>query len=119
MKTRMKKRPQLYNQDSFQVRRRELRHNPTQAEALLWTNLKNSRLDGKKFRRYIADFYCQECRLIVELDGARHYAVLAQEKDYLRTAFFENLRIRVIRFENREVMENLELVLAAVRHALK
>ena len=121
----MKKRPQLYNQDSFQVIRRELRNNLTQAEALLWTNLKNSRLDGKNFRRqhgigpYIADFYCSECRLIVELDGARHFDILAQERDNVRTNFLDSVGIRVIRFENREVMENLELVLAAVRHALK
>jgi very-short-patch-repair endonuclease len=80
---------------------------------------------AKKFRRqhgigpYIADFYCPECRVIIELDGAGHYDVLAQERDDLRTIFLENLGMRVVRFENCEVMENLELVLKAIRAVLR
>ena len=121
----MKKRPQLYNQDSFQVIRRELRNNLTQAEALLWTNLKNSRLDGKKFRRqhgigpYIVDFYCPECRVIVELDGAGHFGLLGAERDEARTRFLSRFGTRVLRFENKEVFGNLEGVLETIRLALR
>jgi len=95
------------------------------AEALLWTNLKQSRLDGKKFRRqhgigpYIADFYCPECRVIVELDGARHTGPLEVERDDRRTRFMERFEIRVVRFENRQVFENLEGVLETIRAILK
>jgi very-short-patch-repair endonuclease len=121
----MKKRSRINNPKSSLTQRRELRSNLTPAEALLWANLKNSNLDGKKFRRqhgigpYIADFYCPECRVIIELDGAGHYDVLAQERDDLRTIFLENLGMRVVRFENCEVMENLELVLKAIRAMLR
>src|SRR5215471_2992078 len=121
----MKKRPRIHNSKASITRRRELRNNLTPAEALLWTNLKNSSLDGKKFRRqhgigpYIVDFYCPECRVIIELDGAGHYDVMAPERDALRTLFLESLGMRVIRFENCEVMENLEVVLDVIRAALK
>jgi len=115
----------MNNRQSSLTRRRELRSNLTPAEALLWANLKNSNLDGKKFRRqhgigpYIADFYCPECRVIIELDGAVHFDLLAQERDDLRTTFLESLGMRDIRFENCDVIENLELVLEAIRAALK
>jgi very-short-patch-repair endonuclease len=86
--------------------------------------LKGAKLDGKKFRRqhgigpYIADFYCPESRLIVELDGAVHEDVLRMERDTRRMLFFEKLGIRVIRFENKLVFEDIELVLNAIRAAI-
>ena len=121
----MKKRSRIHNRQFSLTRRRELRSNLTRAEALLWANLTNSNVDGKKFRRqhgigpYIADFYCQKCRVIVELDGAGYYDVLAQERDNLRTIFLANLGMRVIRFENCEVLENLEMVLETIRATLR
>jgi very-short-patch-repair endonuclease len=81
-------------------------------------------LGGKKFRRqhgigpYIADFYCPECRVVVELDGAGHEDVLRAERDVHRTLYLERLGIRVIRFENKLVFEDIELVLNAIRAAL-
>ena len=116
--------PRLHNPKVFSDRRRELRKNFTPAEALLWTGLKESKLDGKKFRRqhgigpYIADFYCPECRVIVELDGAGHEDILQLERDDRRTAFLEKREIRVIRFENRQIFEDIEGVLDAIRAAL-
>jgi very-short-patch-repair endonuclease len=121
----MKQRRPIHNLKSGGDRRRQLRKNLTPAEALLWTNLKESKLDGKKFRRqhgigpYIADFCCPECRVIVELDGARHTGVLEVERDDRRTLFLEKFGIQVIRFENRQVFENLEGVLEAIRAVLK
>ena len=121
----MKKRSRIHNRKSYLSRRRELRSNLTSAEALLWANLKNSNLDGKKFRRqhgigpFIADLYCPGCRVIVELDGAAHYDPPAQERDDLRTKFLESLGIRVIRFENCEVIEDLEMVLEEIRSVLR
>ena len=115
------KRPPIHNLVATNARRRELRRNLTPAEALL----KGSKLDGRKFRRqqgigsYIADFYCPECRVIVELDGAGHEGPIAVEKDDRRTRFLERRGIRVVRFENRQVFENLEGVLAAIRTALR
>ncbi|HET9218839.1 MAG TPA: endonuclease domain-containing protein [Terriglobia bacterium] len=106
----MKRRNLIHNRSSLTERRRELRRNSTQAEELLWACLRNCQLDGKKFRRqhsigpYIADFYCPECRVIVELDGAGHTNFLDIERDDNRTRFLERFGTRVLRFENKEVL---------------
>jgi len=121
----MEKRPRVHNRKASMTQRRHLRNSLTRAEALLWANLKNYNLEGKKFRRqhgigpYIADFFCLQCRVIIELDGAGHYDVLAPERDAQRTIFLENLGMRVIRFENCEVIENLEIVLDVIRAVLR
>ena len=94
------------------------------AEAVLWKQLKHSQLDGKKFRRqhglgpYIVDFYCPECRVIVELDGAAHDGEEAAKHDAQRTKYLESLGLRVIRFENRLVFSDLEFVLEAIRKVI-
>ena len=121
----MKRRRFIYNPKTSRDYRRELRRNLTPAEALLWRALKNSSIEGKKFRRqhgigpYIADFYCPECRLIIELDGAVHEGPLEIERDETRTSYLKELGIRVMRFENRAVFESLELVLNSIRIELQ
>jgi very-short-patch-repair endonuclease len=97
----------------------------TAAEALLWKSLKNSQLDGKKFRRqhsvgpYILDFYCPECRLAIELDGAGHSDLSTAEYDAKRTQFLNSKDIRVLRFENCEILETPELIVEQIRHTLR
>jgi very-short-patch-repair endonuclease len=121
----MKRRRLIQNLESSNERRRELRHNLTPAEAVLWLNLKKGQLDGKKFRRqhsigpYIADFFCPEFRVIVELDGAGHKTELGAERDARRSEFLKRFGVRVIRFENKSVFENMEGVLDAIRAFLK
>ena len=121
----MTRRRLIHNLPASNDRRRQLRQNLTSAEALLWKNLQKSRIDGKKFRRqhsigpYIADFYCPECRVIVELDGAVHKGPLEIGRDEARTACLRELGIRVMRFENRAVFESLELVLNSIRIELQ
>ncbi len=118
----MKQRRLIHNLKSLKERRRELRRNLTPAEALLWACLRKSQLDGKKFRRqhsigpYIVDFYCPECRVIVELDGAGHTGMLNDDN---RTKFLEKFGIEVLRFENKEVFENRERVVEAIRAVLR
>lgn len=93
------------------------RRTSTEAEELLWNNLRNRRLKGAKFRRqhpisgYIADFYCHEARLIIEVDGGIHDLPEQVESDEGRTFEFELNGIQVIRFKNSEIMENIEDVL--------
>jgi very-short-patch-repair endonuclease len=119
------KRRLIHNLESSNERRSELRNNLTSAEAVLWLQLKNRKLDGKKFRRqhsigpFIADFYCPECRVIVELDGAGHFTETGAERDARRTEFLKRFGVRVIRFENRAVFKNMEGVLEAIRLFLK
>jgi len=115
----------IYNIDSNSIRRKELRNNSTAAEAVLWRALKSRQLNGKKFRRqhgigrYIADFCCPECRVIVELDGAPHSNLEVAEYDAQRTEYLASNGYTVLRFENRKVYHELELVLEAIRMHLK
>ena len=100
--------------------RQALRTHGTPAEAALWRALQRRRLDGFKFRRqfgvgaYILDFYCPEARLGVELDGAVHAA--QRDYDAARTRNLAAVGVRVVRFENAEVFERLEVVCAAILH---
>jgi very-short-patch-repair endonuclease len=121
----VKRRDLIHNLASLTERRRELRRNSTRAEALLWACLRKSQLEGKRFRRqhsigpFIVDFYCPECRVIVELDGARHAGVLNAERDDRRTKFLERFGVEVLRFENKQVFKNRERVIEVIRAALK
>jgi very-short-patch-repair endonuclease len=114
---RQKTMPQIYNRPVLKPRRKELRSSLTPAEAALWKSLQRSRVCGKKFRRqhsvgnYILDFYCPECRLAVELDGQGHFHPGVSEYDFRRDEYLKKMKIRVLRFENRLVFENLEGVL--------
>jgi very-short-patch-repair endonuclease len=105
--------------------RKNLRKSTTSAEAILWTCLQNRKLLGKKFRRqfgigrYIVDFYCPECRLAVELDGAPHFAPNVEEYEANRTKYLAGQGITVIRFENREVHNEIEFVLETIRENIR
>ena len=114
----------IHNVKRLTSRRKALRSELTHAEAALWKCLQRSQLAGKKFRRqhgigpYVVDFYCPECRLAVELDGEGHFTVSASEADGQRTKFLESLNVRVLRFENRDVFEDIEFVLAEIQRNL-
>jgi very-short-patch-repair endonuclease len=101
--------------------RKELRNHLTPAEAKLWTLLKKSQLDGRKFRRqhsvgnYILDFYCPGERLAIELDGAVHNTESAQEYDRERDLFLNYFGIKVLRFENKLVFQQAEVVLMEIK----
>ena len=90
-------------------------------ERLLWGQLKARRLDGLKFRRqapvgpFIADFLCDEHRVVVELDGISHDRTAA--RDARRTRFINRVGYRVVRHNHDEVLEDLEAVLKDIaRH---
>jgi formimidoylglutamate deiminase len=96
---------------------REMRKSPTEAEAILWANLRGRKLNSLKFRRqqhlegFILDFYCEEARLGVELDGEIHNSTEQREYDIQRTNYLAEFGIKVIRFANEEVKTNLKEVL--------
>ena len=56
---------------------------------------------------YIADFYCRQAKLVIELDGLQHFMEAGQEHDQKRTVFLEKLGIQVLRFTNKEILSNL------------
>lgn len=100
---------------------KENRKNLTSAEELLWNNLRNRKLANMKFRRqhpidkFIADFYCHECKLVVEIDGEYHNDVEQQEYDNGRTYELAELDLKVIRFTNQEVLDKMEFVLCEIK----
>ena len=103
---------------------RELRHENTPAESLLWAILRNRGLKGAKFRRqvpvarYILDFYCHAAHLAVELDGGGHAGDEQVAYDLARTKVLEKEGIRLLRYWNHEVLNQLEDVLAELYEAL-
>ena len=98
---------------------REMRSHPTNAERFLWKLLSGKKLDGFKFRRqhimqtFIVDFYCPRARLIVEVDGEIH----RQNRDYdqERDRMLREQGYRVIRFHNKQVVDEPFLVLNVIR----
>jgi very-short-patch-repair endonuclease len=113
-----------YNTRSKKNFRKQLRNSLTAAEAVLWQNLKGRQLLGKKFRRqvsigrYIVDFYCPEAGFVIELDGERHFSITIDEYEAQRTKYLEEEGLRIIRFENKDVYENLEGVLETIKESL-
>jgi len=120
-----KRRSGTYNTLSKKQFRKDLRNSSTAAEAVLWLNLKGRQLLGKKFRRqvsigrYIVDFYCPECGLVIELDGAAHFSITIDPYEAERTKYLESEGIRVLRFENSELYEDLEGVVETIKSALE
>ena len=94
----------------------------TDAERTLWYQCLSLRperwMRQRPIGHYIVDFYCASSKLVVELDGAQHYTAEGKTRDAVRTAFLESLGLRVIRFENREVRQNLAGVATKIQSHL-
>ncbi len=116
---------QKNNRPDLLETRRQLRQAGEAAEAVLWTVIKNRKIDGFKFRRqfsigpYIMDFYCPEAKLGIELDGAGHQTLDGVKYDKVRSDYLlREQGIRVIRFENRDLYYNLEGVVKEIEKEL-
>jgi very-short-patch-repair endonuclease len=102
------------------VRTRQLRSNQTDAERILWYQLRARRLNGLRFRRqfpignFIADFCCKEYQLVIELDGGQHAEPRIIKNDDRRTQLIENRGYKVLRFWNNEVLTNMDGVLESI-----
>jgi len=111
----------IHNRKYLKQFRKDLRNNLTSAEATLWKAIQRSQLEGRKFRRqhsvgnYILDFYCPKENLAVELDGQEHFTASGSERDFVRDEYLKTLNIRVLRFENKIVFDNLEGVLEEIK----
>ncbi len=98
----------------------KLRVNMTEAEKLLWDELKKSPL-GFKFRRqhpikfYILDFYCHKIRLSIEIDGGYHNKSEQKEQDEIKTLYLKSVGIKEIRFKNDEVINDINNVVAIIK----
>ncbi|PIK97293.1 DUF559 domain-containing protein [Synechococcus sp. 63AY4M1] len=102
------------------ARARQLRREATTAESLLWELLRDRRLLGRKFRRqhpigqFIADFFCDDARLIIEIDGAVHREPTQQERDRLREEILREHSFAILRFTNEQIFDHTEQVLQEI-----
>ncbi len=102
---------------------RYLRTHMTDEEKMLWHGyLKKCPYTFNRqyvFGRYIVDFYCEEKKLVIEIDGSQHYEEKGLRDDAKRTAYLETFGCRVIRFSNREVNQEFEGVCTQIENVLK
>ena len=107
-------------------RAQQLRLSQTAAERVLWNKLRAKRFNGLKFSRqkpilfqagdtvqfFIADFYCHEFKLIIEVDGDVHEKKEQRERDIMRAGTLEEMGYRIVRFKNEEVIYKIDEALA-------
>ncbi len=102
---------------------RQLRREMTKEERRLWYDFLRTYpvrfLRQRVIGNYIADFYCAQAKLVIELDGSQHYEADAAQKDAERTTFLEQYGLRVLRFANNEVNENFSGVCEYIDLAVK
>ncbi|MGI8788731.1 MAG: endonuclease domain-containing protein [Pyrinomonadaceae bacterium] len=115
------KKTQIHNLPHLKKFRKDLRNNLTPAEAKFWKIVQSKNFEGRKFRRqhsvgnYILDFYCPSEKLAIELDGEIHFTDTARDYDRKRRLYLESCGIKVLRFENKLVFEELEWVLGVIK----
>lgn len=100
---------------------RELRVNETRAEKLLWERISKKQVDGLRFRRqhpvlyFIADFFCPQAKLVIEVDGSVHDIPAQFEYDRNRDKELTTLGLKVLRVTNEDVFYNIEHVIAQIK----
>ena len=110
---------------SFLAKARYLRKNQTEAEKRLWECLRYRQLAGLKFRRqhpirpgFILDFYCDERKIAIEIDGKGHETPEQSEYDAYRTQILNETGISVIRLDNEQVRASMEACLNSIIHLI-
>jgi very-short-patch-repair endonuclease len=102
----------------------ELRKHMTDAEKLLWSKLRMKQLKGLMFSRqkplgeYIADFYCHQAKLGIEVDGGQHFSDDSTEYDKIRDEFIVSMGLTVLRFTNTDVLKNIDGVIEVIEGKL-
>ena len=104
---------------------RALRTNMPDAEQVLWQRIRRKQRQGVQFYRqkplstFIVDFYCPTAKLAIELDGSQHFAEEHQTKDQKRDAALTELGLRILRFDNRQVLLETDAVLVVIDEIVK
>ncbi len=110
----------IYHLTELKFRRRDLRQKSTEAERILWERLRNNKL-GVKFRRqysamgYVIDFYCPEYKFGIEIEGKIHLKKSKQKYDEYREEYLKALGIKLIKFTNEEVSNEIEKVIDKIK----
>ena len=107
----------------LRARAKELRRNMTPTEKRLWSKLRSNRLNNWHFRRqqiidgFIVDFYCHRAGLIIEIDGPIHKKQVIEDNE--RTRVFEDRGLKILRFTNKQIMNELNKVLNVILEKLE
>jgi very-short-patch-repair endonuclease len=99
---------QFYNQKLI-INSRTLRSGMTDAEQLLWKRIRH---------KQVQDFYCPKAKLVIELDGSQHFEEARRAADAERDAALTGLGLRVLRFDNRQVLTEIECVMVVIDGAV-
>jgi very-short-patch-repair endonuclease len=100
----------------------QLRSRGTKSEILLWNQLKGGQLNGLRFIRqkpigdFIVDFYCKEVGLVIELDGLSHQCNEVMDLDERKQSYLESIGLKVIRFEDEDVIRDIRNVMMVIEH---
>lgn len=116
----MKRRPIIPYNPELKELARQLRNNSTLSEVLLWLELKGKKMSGFDFHRqkpidnYIVDFFCHELMLAIEIDGISHTWEDVAVNDEIRQRQIEDLGIRFLRFDDKDIKQNMSFVLNTI-----
>jgi len=104
---------------------RSLRINMTDAEQVLWQHIRRKQIHGVQFYRqkplfeFVVDFYCPAAKLVIEIDGSQHFEEEHQAKDQERDAALAGSGLRVLRFDNRQILLETDAVLKVIDKTVK
>ncbi|MCK4533741.1 endonuclease domain-containing protein [bacterium] len=104
---------------------RRLRREMTNSERALWTRLRRKQVLNIQFYRqksigdYIVDFYASQARIVVEVDGSQHMESDQEQKDAQRDIYLKNKGLCVLRFNNLQVLQELDSVMEVIYLAVK
>ena len=107
----------VFNKRSQILKRKTLRRNAPQQEGILWQYVKNRKINNQKFKRqysigrYVVDFYCPALKLVIVIDGDYHLQESVKKYDTERQNFMESMDINCLRFSNRDIEENIDVVI--------
>jgi very-short-patch-repair endonuclease len=113
-----------YRRD-LKAKARNLRARMTDAEQLLWSRLRRKQILGVQFYRqkpvgdYIVDFYAPAARLVIEVDGSQHLGDPGAVHDRMRTVFLQSNSLQVLRFDNLQVLQEVDAVMQAIHQAVE
>ena len=102
-----------------------LRNEMTETELLLWERLRKNKNRGYRFRaqhpigKFIVDFYCHEALLVIEIDGSIHQTEIVAERDKGRELEISKLGIKVVRFTNNDIYDDLDNVAVTISRIIE
>jgi very-short-patch-repair endonuclease len=114
--------PIIHDNPKLKALAAHLRSQGTKSEIILWNQLKGSQVNGFRFIRqkpigdYIVDFYCKEVGLVIELDGLSHQYNEVMDLDERKQSYLESIGLKVIRFEDEDVIRDLPNVMRVIEY---